>query len=330
MPSFFKNKISQALGAVDSFVGNIGNEVNSVIDTLGSGLGFSNAANLSIAAKDPTSLIYPLELRSQSNRPCIEFTAYERGEGVVNQHHIWFPCPASIAIADNAAYNTIELGAIGGQVLAAVDAGRDAGGGLGNTITAAAKALKQAELGDVAMQALPVGDTIKQVASFKSKTIMNPNTNTTFTGNGIRNFQFTFKMIAKSQKEADEIRKIHNKFRAFTYADSKNNAQNLTLSYPPVWTIKFLDGNKNENRYIPKIYSCYCTALDSTYNATANLFHEDGAPIEVDVVITFQETRALTRTDINDMEAGLNGDRGVDDNGNPSIQKPQPQQSIEA
>ena len=33
MPSFFKNKISQALGAVDSFVGNIGNEVNSVIDT---------------------------------------------------------------------------------------------------------------------------------------------------------------------------------------------------------------------------------------------------------------------------------------------------------
>jgi hypothetical protein len=137
-------------------------------------------------------------------------------------------------------------------------------------------------------------------------------------------------MIAKSQKEADEIRKIHNKFRAFTYADSKNNAQNLTLSYPPVWTIKFLDGNKNENRYIPKIYSCYCTALDSTYNATANLFHEDGAPIEVDVVITFQETRALTRTDINDMEAGLNGDRGVDDNGNPSMQKPQPQQSIEA
>ena len=158
---------------------------------------------------------------------------------------------------------------------------------------------------------------------------MNPNTNTTFGGNTIRNFQFQFKLIARSQAESEEIRKIHNKFRAFTYADSRSNAQNLILAYPPTWTIKFLDTAKKENKFIPKIFSCYLTGFTSTLNPTVNMFHDDGSPLEVDISLQYQETRVLTRADIDDLEAGLLGDRGIDpDTGFPTRQKPAPQQGI--
>jgi len=120
-------------------------------------------------------------------------------------------------------------------------------------------------------------------------------------------------MIAHSPEEAEAIREIHSKFRAFTYADSRSNAQNLILSFPPTWTIRFLDGRGKENKFIPKIFSCYLVSIESTFNSTTNMFHSDGAPLEVDISVSYQETRTLTRTDIDDLESETIGaDRGID------------------
>ena len=57
-----------------------------------------------------------------------------------------------------------------------------------------------------------------------------------------------------------------------------------------------------EMEHLPKIFSCYLTNCAVTFNATQNSFHQtDGsqqAPVEVDMNVTFQETRALTRPDV--------------------------------
>ena len=50
------------------------------------------------------------------------------------------------------------------------------------------------------------------------------------------------------------------------------------------------------------------------------MFHRDGAPFEVDISVSYQETRTLTRTDIDDLEEGsLGSNRGIDENGIPKI-----------
>jgi len=298
------------IGKIKKLIGNeISGAVSSITDQLGFGLrgGYDSGAE---------GLMYPLELRSQSQRPCIEFTAYDTSSGDVQLKTIWFPCPAGIEISDQATYNTIDLGALGGALNQAIEAGKSAAGGAENKLKAGSNALlsqvkdaRAGEIAAIAAMALPgYGDKLQ----FKAKTILNPNTNTTFSGNAVRTFSFQFKMIARSQQDAQEIQKIHQTFRKYTYADSNGNQQNLTLRYPPVWRIRFLDGQKNENKYIPKIYSCYLQGVQSSFNSTAPVFHTDGSPLEVDVSISFQETRALTRFDIETLGSDANRGIGAD------------------
>ena len=298
------------IGKIKKLIGNeISGAVSSITDQLGFGLrgGYDSGAE---------GLMYPLELRSQSQRPCIEFTAYDTSSGDVQLKTIWFPCPAGIEISDQATYNTIDLGALGGALNQAIEAGKSAAGGAKGKFKAGSNALlgqvkdaRAGEIAAIAAMALPgYGDKLQ----FKAKTILNPNTNTTFSGNSVRSFTFAFKMIARSESEAKEIQKIHQTFRKYTYADSNGNQQNLTLRYPPVWRIRFLDGQKNENKYIPKIYSCYLQGVQSSFNSTAPVFHTDGSPLEVDVSISFQETRALTRFDIETLGSDANRGIGAD------------------
>ena len=54
--------------------------------------------------------------------------------------------------------------------------------------------------------------------------------------------------------------------------------------------------------YIPKIASCYCRDLSTTFNANSDVYFENNAPLEVDIAVQFQETRALTYDDIILME----------------------------
>jgi len=50
------------------------------------------------------------------------------------------------------------------------------------------------------------------------------------------------------------------------------------------------------------------------------MFHSDGAPLEVDISLSFQETRALNRTDITQLRKNQLGmDRGIDDKGRPTV-----------
>ena len=283
------------------------------------------------ATMDQGALVYPLDLRSASDRPVVRFTAFERKnkQGGATHHHIYFPAPPGIAFSETANYNTINLGALGGAAQSAISAGADAfraGGGMSGALSAAgsniasqAKSLKAGEVAALAAKySGVVGDDLKGAIGLATGSVVNPNTNTTFEGNSVRSFGFTFKLVARSAAETEVIRRIHNKFRAFSYADADKNANNLVLSYPPVWNIDFLNmQTASDNPYIPKLFSCYLTGVQSTFNTTSGAFHRDGAPLEIDISLSYQETRALNRQDILDLEdaQNLSGGRGIDENG---------------
>jgi hypothetical protein len=258
-------------------------------------------------------LTYPLELISDIDRPVIRFTAYERDKP---PNFVFFPCPGSISFNEGASYNIVNLGTLGVLGTKALDAGADAiqRGMAGQPLLQNLGQAGQEIIGDVDLndleqlleQYIPGFQTSKAIQGRRTGTIAAPNQLQTFEGNAVRNFDFAFKMVAKSAAETKQIQKIHNFFRRYIYGDGGTAGQETTFNkkYPPVWNIDFLDMRTGgtSNKYIPKIYSCFLTGVGSTFNSSANMFHRDGAPIEVDVTLSYTETRELHRGDIDAME----------------------------
>lgn len=313
---------------MSKYIGNIGSSVlkgakgkingafdgaRSIIEKTTNLLGQSNDSD---GGGGNALLTYPSDLRAESNKnlPLIEFTAHERnpspgqdGEGEKKPgtgfHRIYLPVTSSLEFTDSSNYNTINLSGAGAKVAQAMlEGGRSATEILSSMGAAVAEAKEM-----LASQYIPgsVGDYVK----FSSKTITNPNTNTTFEGNGIRTFSFTFKLVAKSEADSKLIQKIHQTFRYFSYADLNSENSNLFLSYPAPWTIKFLDSTMLENEYLPGIWSCYLTNVGTTFNSSSNMYFADNAPTEVDISLTFQETRVLNRNDM--MQIKKSPDRGI-------------------
>ena len=311
----------------NALVRNAQSQISSSVGAIGKNL-LRSKTNLPahLTSGETTGLVYPIDLRGQPNVNIIEFTAHEKADqSGVKLHHIFFPCPANISINDSATYNTVDLGTIGGAVGKAMQNSDGSLSGIAESLKgqmgAATDSFKAGEIANAVAQKLMIPDSLKGGMNLQSRTLLNPNTNTTFSGNAIRSFTFAFKMIAQSAEEAEIVRKIHSKLRGFTYAESFSTAQSLILAFPPTWTIRFLDGNGNENKFIPKIYSCYLVSIESSFNSTINMFHRDGAPLEVDITVSYQETRTLTKTDIDALEMGsLGSNRGIDpETGAPKI-----------
>ena len=147
-------------------------------------------------------------------------------------------------------------------------------------------------------------DNLANFVDFGAKQVIAPNTNTAFQNSNIRQFQFSFKMMPRDEKEAKTITEIVKRFRQNMYPMGND----LILTYPPIWNIKFYDGAQSaENTKLPAIYGCYLIGMSAVYNSSGNMFHADGHPVETDVQLTFEETRALTLSDIIKLSEGRNG-----------------------
>jgi len=280
-------------------------------------------------------LVFPHALRNL-DRPIICMTACKKeGEGV-QQEHIFLPIPNELAFSDAAQYNEVELGALVGAGMSAAQQGVQSSKG---AVEAAAAQVSSATGADV-LEIIAGKTKFADQASLLTRTVANPNTNVTFKGHGIRSFTFNFTMMAKYAEEAETIRKIHNRFRRLSYANLKNDANNILLSYPPTWQIRFMAPVSSEDpanatltangttlremKHIPRIFSCYLTGVTTTINDQGNMYHPDNAPLSVTLSITYQETRALNRKDLIDMENDQLQNRGISETGVPTISTPVP------
>ena len=274
--------------------------------------------------EDRAQLIFPMELQ-KGDRPIVEFTCFVKDDDTVYPLQTYFPIPAGISFNDTSNYNTMDLGSIaaglGAEVKAGLDEGQDMKG-IASRVVSKVKSVKKEEAMALAGSLTPYNDQI----AVATGTVKNPNTNVTFSGHGVRTFEFRFKMMARSEDESYLIQQINERFRHYSYASLQDDETGFMLSYPPTWLIRFYDRNSEgqftEIATIPRIFSCYLQSVSSVFNPTTNSFHRDGAPTEIDMSLSFQETRALTRKDIQDMENDKNGNRGLDKRGRPTITTP--------
>lgn len=255
-----------------------------------------------------TTLIFPASLASDATKGDnhVRLEIHELKNGVrINPYIIHLHYPIGFAVTDAGNYGTMDAGAVGLGMKAVLQGlglknGADPDALTGTDLKAAAAA--NAELASQ----IPGIDLFAKGARIKAMEAgiaQNPFTYMTYEGHQLRNFTMDFKLISESQDEANTIRKIIDVIRNYSMPESTGA---LSIQYPAHFEIEFYQGGE-PNPFMPKIFTCHLTSLATTYNSTSNIFHADGAPLETDIALSFQEIKTLTRGDIYSEKDGFAG-----------------------
>ena len=126
-------------------------------------------------------------------------------------------------------------------------------------------------------------------------TVVNPNLELLFQGPKLRSFQFQIKMTPRSQKEANNIRRIIKFFKKGMAAQRSNASEtSFFLGAPNVFQIKFMS-NDRQLRSITQIKTCALTNFTVDYTADGlYASYEDSSangsqPIATNITMSFSE-----------------------------------------
>ena len=113
-----------------------------------------------------------------------------------------------------------------------------------------------------------------------------------------RVFTYTFKLIPKNEKEADEIRKIIYAFKFNMLPEVKGGRTGNTLQFPNTFDIEYRFLGK-DNDYVNRVSTCVLETMNVTYGGDRfKTFapRSDGAPVvETNLTLNFKELELITR-----------------------------------
>jgi hypothetical protein len=134
----------------------------------------------------------------------------------------------------------------------------------------------------------------------QTRTPFNPKIEQLFKGVDIRTFNLTYSFSPKTQAEAQAVIDIIYTFKRFMMPDTVLG-ENL-YTYPAEFEITHCKGSEaNPNLF--KARNCILTNMTTNYTPHAiYATFEDGIPVSINMTLSFKETRALVRKDI---EEGL-------------------------
>ena len=211
--------------------------------------------------------------------------------------------PAGLVVNDNLSYDNVDTG-IGGMLVNA--AGSSAGPNdfidklKDNAKPLVQRAISQ-KLADMSQEKGMVGGAAGQLLINRGE-VVNPHTQMLFKSPALRQFSYSFKMMPRSLAEAKQVVEIVKFFRLAAYPelgsgeqDSKGKSIEMsTFKFPDIFEITYLTKGKQNKNMIKQVES-YLTSVSVTYNQTSPTFFEDGMPSEIDLQLTFQESKALNR-----------------------------------
>ena len=180
---------------------------------------------------------------------------------------------------------------------------RDQGGLLGR-----GKMMSQALIAQsLSNQAAKMFNTELDTDVFLARTggkVLNPNAEVLFEGPTIRSFPFQFQMIARSESEGKEIRKIIK----FLKAGMAPKFRNTTfIETPDIFTLAYKNGKgdndilKTVNRFSPGGLALTSMNVDYAPSGYWSAYH-DSQPVALKVDLNFTELRPLYQTDHEDLQ----------------------------
>ncbi len=147
-----------------------------------------------------------------------------------------------------------------------------------------------------------------------SGTILNPNTEMMYDGPELRTLDLTFKMVAGSDREAQEIKKICNTFKkamlptfggqtsSFGGSTSGFGGGNL-ITIPSICTIKYMYGS-SLHPYLPQYKACAIANVAINYTPDGSYAtYENGSPVATQLRISLKEMKNIFSSEINDQGA---------------------------
>lgn len=214
--------------------------------------------------------------------------------------------PLGLAFRDNVTYENFDLGSVGGAIAQGAGIASAMTDGIGSFINGL-KGSGSAELAKLAgvtaaKSVLPAEGAA--ALKIQGGVTLNPNSRIMFKQPNIREFAFAFKFIARSAEEQESVNQIIKIFRTELYPSSieaEIGGQTISLGYnfPKKFQLSFeYDGGEIPG--LAKIKPCYLRDVSTTFNSSQMAMHKDGNFMEVDMTLSFQETAALTQSDIED------------------------------
>ena len=216
--------------------------------------------------------------------------------------------PQSFTFNDDVNYNQVDLGPAGLATAAAINGRAGLLKAVGKGISEGFESIFNLAKGTMTTEAAQVAgaraaqfiprEGIRAAVTSAIQTGINPGTRLLFDKPNIRQFSFTFKLIATSAQEANQIESIIRTFRTQMYPETINIGAGVPAGYkfPNLFKIDF--SMRGSNMRVPALQYCYLRSAQASYNATSMTFHDDGHPTEVDLTLVFQEYKALSKQDI--------------------------------
>ena len=209
--------------------------------------------------------------------------------------------PASVSVQYGAEYidtpigvGTSELNKAGNVDLQS-DAGRETiKSGLKN-VGAAVKREGIDSLGKI-----PGLSGIREVAEMRDGVIFADRMELAFKGIGKRQFSFDFKMMPRSQAEADEIRDIIYAFKFNMMPEYVGTTKGNQMKIPNTFDIQYMYQNA-ENNYLNKISTCFLKDMTVTYGGDRYKTFDQSStdagapPVETSIKLEFREIEMISR-----------------------------------
>jgi len=216
--------------------------------------------------------------------------------------------PAQVQVTYGAKYNDTEISALAGAVGQAIG-DMTAGAGLSDTynkvIPMVTEGLQKKALlmGADLLDGIGISGAREAVEIGRAEVIAD-RMQLAFKGVDRRSFQYTFKMIPRNSREADEIKKIVAAFKFNMMPEYKEGTKRDTLNYPATFNIEYHYKGK-ENTYLNRVSECFLENVQVSYGGdrykTFDPHNSEGAPpVETSVTLAFKEIEIMHREKIMD------------------------------
>jgi len=199
---------------------------------------------------------------------------------------IYLYAPAGISFADGLAYDNAEMSAVVSAIQSAADASATGPENAVRTVGGAAG-------GFLAGQVRKSG--IGQQAQLQLGVVRNPRLEMLFRAPALRQLSLTWKFMPSNASESAVVEGLIKKMRMHAYPEISDAGFNF--SFPDVFKVDFITKGGGQAKMIPFSHA-YCTAISVNYGSSGPAFFGDGSPAEIDFTISLQETKVLSRGDI--------------------------------
>ena len=213
--------------------------------------------------------------------------------------------PASVQVTYGANYTDTNIGALSQQAMTAfndiMNGNFDQFGDTAISMGEPAKEMLLQMMTSLVGTIGPAFGGLEATRAMQSGTIIGEKLELAFTGVPKRSFQYTFKMMPRSEAESEEVQKIVKAFKSNMLPELEEaNARRLRV--PNTFNIQYMYVN-DVNQYIHNIGECVLESMNVTYGGdrykTFTAVPGRGAPpVETTITLSFKEFHFLTRSDV--------------------------------